>query len=325
DHGGDLERAMARYGGERAAWIDLSTGINPVPYPVPSVSAEAWATLPSATALEALTEAARQAYGLADTTACAALSGAQAIIQKLPEIAPQGPVCVVEPTYNEHARVFRNVGVEVQALPDLEALPAGIGTLCLVSPNNPDGRKYTPQVLRELAARVRLLVVDESFIDPTPEESLLAAPLPSSVLVLRSFGKFFGLAGLRLGFACGAPELISRLSTLAGPWAVSGPALEIGTAALNDRAWATETRKRLTQDSQRLDDVALSAGATLVGGTPLFRTYRVEDAAATQHHLAQNKIWSRIFPYSAHWLRLGLPGSHEDWQRVERAVRTLKG
>ncbi|MEO1550930.1 MAG: threonine-phosphate decarboxylase CobD [Pseudomonadota bacterium] len=323
EHGGDLDRAITRFGGPREAWIDLSTGINPVPYPVPPLEQAAWAALPDRQAVHRAEAAARVAYGLSETTACVAVAGAQAAIQRMPQLAPPGPVCVIEPTYNEHARVMRAAGRDVLSARSLRDMPAHSKTLCLVSPNNPDGTCFKPEALLEVAGRVDLLVVDESFMDPTPSDSLLGRSLPPNVLVLRSFGKFYGLAGLRLGFVCGAAPLMARLASLTGPWSVSGPALEIGAQALRDGDWAARTRLRLQKDATRLDALLKARGAGLVGGTTLFRTYTVPDAAAVQAHLAQAQIWTRVFSFAPSWLRLGLPGSASAWARLETALRSL--
>lgn len=183
-----------------------------------------------------------------------------------------------------------------------------------VHPNNPDGRLWQA---RELAAPFR--IIDESFCDVCPDQSLIHLADTPGTLVLKSFGKFWGLAGLRLGFAIGDPALISQLSDLQGPWAVSGPALKTGMQALSDTDWAAETRKRLAEDAKRLDGAVLPKGAQLVGGTDLFRLYHVDDAAAWQDRLARAHIWSRIFPYSSNYLRLGLPPEH-GWERLETAL-----
>jgi cobalamin biosynthetic protein CobC len=140
------------------------------------------------------------------------------------------------------------------------------------------------------------------------------------VIVLKSFGKFWGLAGLRLGFAIARPETIDRLAEMIGPWAVSGPGLVTGAAALRDRDWAETTRARLARDADRLDSLMTRAGARVAGGTTLFRLYDVDEAAAWQDRLAQHHIWSRIFPYSDRWLRLGLPGPDAHWAQLEEAL-----
>ncbi|TNF19403.1 MAG: threonine-phosphate decarboxylase [Rhodobacteraceae bacterium] len=315
DHGGDLDRAQARYGA--GDWLDLSTGINPVPYPVPDLPARAWTALPTRAEIAALERCAQAVW--AARQGCVAVAGAQGAIQLVPRLARPGTARVVAPTYNEHAGALRAQGwtVEEVATPeDLRGAALGV----LVNPNNPDGRSWTPEVLLEVARNVGLLIVDESFADPLPEVSLLPRLEAQNVVVLRSFGKFYGLAGLRLGFAFAPEALIARLRALAGPWAVSGLAIHLGQAALTDRTWQAETCARLDRDAARLDGLAAAAGWRLVGGTPLFRTYDTADAAATQDRLAGQRVWSRIFPYSRGWIRLGLPGDAASWQRLEAAM-----
>ena len=152
----------------------------------------------------------------------------------------------------------------------------------------------------------------------TPDASLIAQAARPNRIILKSFGKFWGLAGVRLGFAIGDPALIAKLAQGIGPWAVSGPALAIGARALMDDAWATATHARLAADSARLDALM---GLPVVGGTTLFRLYDAGDAIALQNHLARAHIWTRAFPYSDRWLRLGLPGTPEAWTRLDAAMQ----
>lgn len=317
DHGGDLDRARAQHGGE--AWLDLSTGINPVPYPMPPLPRDALVGLPTGEEIAALESAAAAAYGA--VTGVVALAGAQAAIQLVPRLRKAGHAAVLSPSYNEHAASLRAQGWHVSEARDLTAMD-GADLAVVVNPNNPDGRVWAPEVLADLAGRVGLLVVDESFADPHPELSLspLLHELGETVLILRSFGKFYGLAGLRLGFAMGGGETLASLRDLAGPWAVSGPAIVAGCAALVDNAWRTNTAERLVRDAARLDALTAGAGWSLVGGTALFRTYETGDACAAQNTLASSQIWTRAFPYSGGWLRLGLPGTDEAWARLERAL-----
>ncbi|MCO8146683.1 threonine-phosphate decarboxylase CobD [Rhodovulum tesquicola] len=313
DHGGDLAAAVARFGGRPEEWIDLSTGINRVPYPVPAISAEAWRSLPGRAAQDRLIAAARGAYR--SDWPILPLAGAQAAIQLLPPLAPDGPVRILTPTYNEYAAVLSLSGHPVAPVDRPEAL-IGAGLAVLVNPNNPDGRRLAPEALLAIAGRVGLLVVDESFADPHPDLSLLPGPCTDNVIVLRSFGKFYGLAGLRLGFALGARAHLDRMATTAGPWAVSGPALEIGAHALGDADWRRASIARLSEDAARADALARAAGWTCIGGSALFRLYDTPDATAAQARLARARIWSRIFPWSARWLRLGLPGTPAEWARL---------
>ena len=311
DHGGNLEQARANYGG--TDWIDLSTGINRVPYPVPAISAEAFSALPTHAAMAGLVQAARTAYGT--NAPMVALSGAQAAIQLVPLLRPRGVAQVLGPTYNEHAATLRACGWQVDEVGDLDAL-RGADIAIVVNPNNPDGRHWSRAALLALVGQVGLLVVDESFADPMPEQSLADMAGTDGLLVLRSFGKFYGLAGLRLGFALGAPADIARLTELSGPWPVSGPAIEVATLALQDHAWAKATTARLLGEVGQMDAICTNLGWQALGGTPLFRLYATPDAHQAQAHLARAHIWSRIFPYSKTWIRLGLPGTQAEWARM---------
>jgi cobalamin biosynthetic protein CobC len=309
DHGGNIEAAMALYGA--GDWIDLSTGINRVAYPV-AVSAGSFADLPRKSAAEALIAAAREAYR--SSAPIVALAGAQGAIQMVPGLMPSGRARVVSPTYNEHAACLTAQGWQVEPVARLQDL-AGAEIGIVVNPNNPDGRMWSRDEILGMRGKVGLLVVDESFADPVPEISVADQAGPG-LMVLRSFGKFYGLAGVRIGFALGEAPLIARMRDLAGPWPVSGPGLEIAARALGDAAWARATVARLAGEAERLDGLAAAWGWRLVGGGHLFRTYETEDALAAQQRLAEAKVWSRIFPYSKGWIRLGLPGLNE-WGRLE--------
>lgn len=305
DHGGDLDRAIARHGGERTAWLDLSTGINPDPRPLPPIPPEAWAILPRRADMARLSAVAAAAYE-AGPARIIAFAGAQGAIQAVPYLRPPGRAAVLSPTYNEHAAALAAAGWRVETPRGLDSL-AGADLAVVVNPNNPDGRRTTPEALRALARRVGLLIVDESFVDPEPALSLLPGGIPENAAVLRSFGKFYGLAGARLGFALAGGALAERLSAMAGPWPVGGPTIEIAVAAFSDAPWRRRTIARLGAEAARLDALAAGAGWALVGGTPLFRTYEAPDAAAAQAGLARGRVWTRIFPYSARWIRIGLP------------------
>jgi cobalamin biosynthesis protein CobC len=317
DHGGNLDWAIQQYGGLADRWIDLSTGINRRAYPLPPLSHSAWTCLPTSSSLEQLHDAARLAFRYSGPVL--ALAGAQAAIQLLPRIMSQGQVRVLGPTYNEHAAAFRCAGWDVKEVTTLEAL-AGADIAVAVNPNNPDGRLHRREDLLELSERVSRLVIDESFIDATPELSLAPDAGRAGLLVLRSFGKFYGLAGLRLGFVLGARSDIAVLRDLAGPWPVSGAAIEIGAAALRDRGWAQATSSRLIKDARRLDTLTAEAAWRLAGGTALFRLYETGNSEEARARLARHQIWSRAFPWSQDWLRLGLPGNEGEWERLAMAL-----
>lgn len=308
DHGGGIDAAIARFGGARADWIDLSTGINPVPYPLPGFPADCWTALPDRAAFAALERAARAFWNVPAGARALAAPGASALIARIPALLPQGRVRIDAPTYNEHAAAFGSGGWTA----DHTRPKARV----VVHPNNPTGTFWDGT---DIDPDLGLLVIDESFCDIAPDRSLIRLAGQPGVIVLKSFGKFWGLAGMRLGFAFGDPALVGRLAEHIGPWAVSGPALVTGAKALGDLAWAAQTRLRLAQDAARLDRLICGKGAQVVGGTDLFRLYDVGDAARWQDRLAERRVLGRVFPYSDRWLRLGLPHPGA-WDRLEAVL-----
>ncbi|WP_299934045.1 threonine-phosphate decarboxylase CobD [uncultured Pelagimonas sp.] len=318
DHGGNIDGARSLFGGAPEDWIDLSTGINRVPYPIPALSPDAWQALPTQAALASLVDAAKRTYRC--ETNILPVAGAQAAIQLIPRLFQIGHARVLSPTYNEHAACLLGAGWTVEEVDTVDGL-VGADLAILVNPNNPDGRETSPQRLVDLAQKVGHLVVDESFADARPDLSVV--PFMTGVdnlFVLRSFGKFYGLAGLRLGFVLGSADSIATLSAMSGPWPVSGVAIEIGRKALLDDTWAQDTVARLRQEVSQIDRMATAAGWTVIGGTELFRLYDTPNAQDAQSKLAQNHIWSRIFPWSHGLIRLGLPGTVQEWTRLREAM-----
>lgn len=317
DHGGNADVARGLYGGDD--WIDLSTGINRRPWPLPPLPDAVWRDLPTTAAETGAIAAAADWFGCRPDQV-QPVAGASAAIQLLPRLWTPGRAAVLTPSYNEHAASLTAAGWQVRPAADPGEM-AGADLAVVVNPNNPDGREWPPEVLAQLAGRVGRLIVDESFADPRPDLSLAPA-LPANAVVLRSFGKFWGLAGLRLGFVIGAPDLLAKLSEAAGPWSVNGPALAIAAAAMTDRDWADDAVTYHSEASLRLDMLARGAGWTFAGGTHLFRLYQTPDARAAQDRLARCRIWTRRFPYSDRWLRLGIPGNRHEWDRLTAALPT---
>ncbi len=322
-HGGDLDEISRRYPDAPRPWIDLSTGINPVPYPVPPIPAASWTRLPTKSEQRALLAAAASRYGVALREMVVAAPGTQALLQLLPRLRSRSTVAVLAPTYEEHAACWGRCGHRVQSVNEVGQL-ASADVAVVVNPNNPTGRSLSRDALVELAARLRrrdgLLIVDEAFADLYPAEASLAADLPPATVVLRSFGKVYGLAGVRLGFAICEHSIAQRLGEALGPWAVSGPALVIGTAALADGTWLDQTRTRLAADCERLDSLLRNARCTVIGGTPLFRLITTAYAPELAERLARSGIHVRRFPAHPSWLRFGLPGHEADWQRLAQAL-----
>jgi cobalamin biosynthetic protein CobC len=323
-HGGDLTEAMARFGGRPADWLDLSTGINPSAYPLPALAPDLATRLPSSADLARLIAVARVAYRVPDAADLVAASGTSALIALLPRLLPPGPVAIVGPTYGEHALAWRAAGCPVVDVPAGGDLPDGARHAVLVHPNNPDGRLAPADEVRRLADAVArrggVVLVDESFVDVAPSATHVGLCQSHPVVVLRSFGKFYGLAGVRLGFAVGAPALVAALRAALGPWAVSGWALAIGAAALGDGGWSEAMRARLRADADRLDGVLEAGGLTRVGGTSLYRLARHTRARALHAALAEHRIWVRRFDWADDLLRFGLPPTPEALERLRTAL-----
>lgn len=304
--------------------MDLSTGINPHSYPLFELPATALTRLPEAAQLRELAEIAATAYGAPSAAHVAAAPGTQILLPRVASLVRPGRALVLGPTYAEHARAAAIAGHAVAEVSDFDALVEA-DLAVLVNPNNPDGRVIEKPRLLELAARLRakggLLVVDEAFMDVGPVEQSLAGDVgEGGIVVLRSFGKFFGLAGVRLGFALADPLTAVRLDAQFGPWAVAGPALEYGIRALSDTAWQADMRQRLAQDAGRLDVLLGRFDVPVAGGTSLFRYLSFAEAQSLFSVLGEQGVLIRHFAERPGVLRVGLPGSEAEWRRLEGAL-----
>lgn len=320
-HGGDLAAASALFPQAPRPWVDLSTGINPWPYPLPDIPASAWARLPEPGQERALCAAAATAYGVADPALLVAAPGSQILIQTLPFLRAPGHVQVLAPTYGEHAPAWERAGHQVE---QVAGLPSPDGPLpdvvLLVNPNNPDGRIVPPATLLALAdalaARGGWLVVDEAFCDLMPALSLAPRIGRLGLLVLRSFGKFYGLAGLRLGFLLGPENLVADMADRLGPWRVAGPALLVASQALADIDWQAASRARLASARQALERALVGAGVVPLGGTDLFQLVRSPGGRDLWADLAAAGIWTRRFPDRPGLVRIGHPADAHSFGRV---------
>jgi cobalamin biosynthesis protein CobC len=320
DHGGRVGEAAARYGIGLADWLDLSTGINPHAWPIPELPEAVWARLPEES--DGLEEAAARCYGAVDALPVA---GSQAAIQALPLLRPPGVAGLPEVGYQEHALAWQRGGHRVVRLADGD--PGShldrLDVLVVINPNNPTGRRWPLQTLLDwharLAARGGWLIVDEAFMDTTPDQSLACFTDRPGLIVLRSLGKFFGLAGARVGFVLGTAELREHLHARLGPWTLSGPARHVARLALSDTAWQVATRAELRRASARLVDLLSTHGLPPCGGSHLFQWVRTPAAPGLQDRLGREGILVRRFGTPAS-LRFGLPGEQAQWYRLERAL-----
>lgn len=324
EHGGSLGRATEQFPGAPQPFVDLSTGINPHSYPLLELPASALARLPEPARAAELETVAARAYGAPSAANVVAGPGTQILLPRVAALVPPGRARVLGPTYQEHARAAQIVGHAVTEVRSLDAL-AEANLAVVVNPNNPDGRITSrPDLLglRDvLARRGGLLIVDEAFMDVGPSAESVAGDVGrGGLVVLRSFGKFFGLAGVRLGFALAEAGIASRLRSELGPWAVAGPALEYGLAALADAAWQDAMRQRLAREAARLDALFARSGQKVSGGTSLYRHLSLDCAPQLYRSLGEQGIFLRAFAERSSELRCGLPGDDAAWARLEAAL-----
>lgn len=329
-HGGGLAEAARRHGGAPGDWLDLSTGINPVPAALPALGSSVWARLPDRDLFEAARLAAQGFYGAAPDVLPLPVPGTQALIQRLPGLIDTGArAAILGPTYGEYALVFRRAGMDADVIASLSELDETHRTAVIVNPNNPDGRITTKAELLDVAGRMAtregMLVVDEAFADADPRESLAAeAGTRRGLVVLRSFGKFFGLAGLRLGFLIADAETTARVESALGPWAVSGPALAIAASILRDADAIAGMRVSIAARHDAMKRVLLGAGLTIRGGTPLFFLVEHQRAAALHDALCRRRILVRAFDYASDWLRFGLAPDAASEVRLATALAACR-
>ncbi|MBB3975146.1 cobalamin biosynthetic protein CobC [Rhizobium azooxidifex] len=322
-HGGGISAAAERHGGRPEDWLDLSTGINPCPVALPAVDAAAWHRLPDRGRLDATRKAAARYYR-SDSCLPLPVPGTQAAIQLLPRLVPAGRrVAILSPTYGEYARVLRAAGCVVDEIGTLDGVGDDHGLVVAVNPNNPDGRLHRPEELLQVRDRLArsggTMVVDEAFGDMEPGASLSAhAGIAPGLVVFRSFGKFFGLAGLRLGFVLGEERLLADFAEWLGPWAVSGPALTIATGLMAGDC--TPIRQSIAERKSALDAVLRHSGLDVVGGTALFSLVSHSRAADLYEALCRQHVLVRPFAYDRTWLRFGLAPDVAADRRLAQAL-----
>lgn len=327
-HGGRLNEAIQRYGIAREQWLDLSTGINPNGWPVPALPPEVFSRLPEED--DGLQAVAADYYGSPNLLL---VPGSQMAIQALPELRHElfGParVGVLSPAYAEHAFRWQQAGHQVLPLAEaqIEAVLSELDVLVLINPCNPSGVTFDRKCLLRwhaaLAARGGWLLVDEAFVDATPELSLITDSMPEGLIVLRSLGKFFGLAGIRVGAVCARHTVLEYLSRYMGPWAISHPARVIARQALSDRCWQQCMRERLALQGSRLHTLLKECFGGQVHGTALFAGLVTEQAEVIEHACARRGILIRRFEQPAA-LRFGLPGNEAEWQRLEQVLSEIR-
>jgi cobalamin biosynthetic protein CobC len=314
-HGGRLAQAARAFGGAPGDWLDLSTGLNPVPWPIDRAPATDWSALPDPQALTALEHAAARHFEADPALVCAVPGSETALRLLAPLLGDAGRA--LAPAYRTHAEAFA-----ISRPIAFGDVPAPGETVVLANPNNPDGLLRAPAAVLDWQARIPgWLVLDEAFVDCHPDMSLAGDVREGRrLVVLRSFGKVFGLAGLRLGFVIAPPALLERLRALLGSWPLHAAALAIGRAAYEDTAWIAQVRAELPRRAAALDGVLARHGLSPQGACPLFR-YLTDCAAPVLFaRLAAARILTRPFAERPDALRLGVPADLSALARLDRAL-----
>lgn len=326
-HGGGLNYAAKMYGIAVENWIDLSTGINPNTWPVPNIPLAIYNRLPEDD--DALEEHARKYY---QTKSLLSIPGSQAAIQLLPNLRLKSRVAVPKSGYAEHAHAWCEAGHQVDFL-TTEEIDKNIHTydvVVVINPNNPTGELIEVKTLLAwyeiLQKKSGWLIVDEAFIDTQPEKSLGAYAHDDGLIVLRSLGKFFGLAGVRSGFVLAEEKLLRQIQVELGPWAVSGPTRYVSQLAVQDVIWQQSSIEMLKKKSLKLKkilkDIMLKNNIkSTVKGTDLFQTVYFSGAESLHIELARNGILTRLLDDKS-GIRFGL-GKESQLIKLESVMRKI--
>ena len=313
-HGGGLSAARAHFGDDARGWIDFSTGINPHVWHGAGAVEIDWRALPDEMALRALEQAAAASFGCHADHVCA-VPGTEVGLRLAGRVLGDD-VCHAVPSYRTHGEMAASS--HPVTLGNL-ALADG-SSLILANPNNPDGVLLSREALSDLLVRrgrKGWLVIDEAFADCHPDHSFAdQVDDRHRLLIFRSFGKFFGLAGLRLGFVLGPRPILASLRKQLGAWPVSAAAIAIGTRAYQEIAWQDAMRERIIAEATSFDQRLASFGLLASGACPLFRLITTPDASHLFERLARAAILSRPFADKPDWLRFGLPANDEAMERL---------
>ncbi|WP_286235147.1 threonine-phosphate decarboxylase CobD [Thalassotalea sediminis] len=332
-HGGQLRKVSEQYHIPVDEWLDLSTGIAPFSYPVPAIPQIIWQQLPQYSP-ELLT-AAKQYYHCDNVLVS---NGSQAIISILPTLwqkqnRKSTQVYLPFKGYKEHAQAWGNAGFEVHwyydELPALEQLTSNC-VLVVINPNNPTGKLFSRGTLtiyqRAVTERQGLFIIDEAFMDViTPNQSMSGYINGNNTLVLKSFGKFFGLAGLRIGFIIANQQWLTLLAEHLGPWQVNGPAQFIAVKAMQDAKWQAQQKEKLSQQRLALKKLLLNYFGDDINGTDLFLTVNLNNQSQAMYmydSLCQQGVYVRLTD-DQHSLRFGIP-KPEDMERLSNSLGQIR-
>ena len=339
-HGGNITAASRHFGIPEPQWLDLSTGINPFAYPVPqSIPAQVWQRLPYR---EEQTISAAADYFGCRTEQLLPIPGSQFAVSLLPTLFPGSRVAIPEPGYREHAAAWQREGHRLHPYHpgqadrlELQIKQGKLDRVLVINPNNPSCDLISKDQLsywrRLLEYQGGTLIIDEAFIDTDPQQSLADECGTPGLILLRSFGKFFGLAGLRLGFILGSGDRINAIRQLRGPWTVNGPALWVAEQALGDRRWQEQTRSKLKQSAEQLFrylEQRFAGQPVRLSRTDFFvsMVLAADRAQALYHHFGSHGILVRQLPLDRHnaAIRIGLVPGQQAWNRFTQAIELFQ-
>jgi cobalamin biosynthetic protein CobC len=336
-HGGQLNNVAKLFKRPLNEWLDLSTGISPISYPIPSIPQIIWQQLPQTS--NGLIEAAKRYYGTGNIITT---SGSQAVIARLPSLYLNytkrlpNKIDVWLPVvgYKEHERSWHDAGFNIkryQNLPTFKDLKLN-AIVVVINPNNPTGELHQQHTLKALLKTVESLsgwlIIDEAFMDViTPNQTLIDLSTNKHLFVLRSIGKFFGLAGIRIGFLSAHSMWLLKLQQLSSPWEVNGPAQFIAEQALKDHTWQSAQRKTLIALSIKLEMLLTETFADStnnclknieVSGCGLFKTLVHPQATEIYQKFCHQGLYVRLCDEN-NALRFGIP-DQKQYKTLEKLL-----
>ena len=339
NHGGNLQQASEIYGVSMDAWLDMSTGISPWSYPVDDLPSNVWRDLPPSN--DELIATAKKYYQI-DEQNVVVSPGSQLSIRLLPQLFAKSKVALPVLGYQEHALSWKLAGHQLCFYQNVEELiqlieDGKVDHAVVINPNNPSCEKTTKEKLSYISNSIKgVLLVDEAFMDfyqtapsQIPESSFGSAISlnAENVIVVRSIGKFFGLAGLRLGFVIGLHPVLQKLQTLFQPWAINHASMLISRQALADTQWQEQQRLKIKAGAKQLEPLLFSLCQDFqelrIENTALFCSVFAQSIDVQKLHkqLAMLGVWTRMSnpDDKQAWLRFGLVGDMESFkQRIKK-------
>jgi threonine-phosphate decarboxylase len=347
-HGGNIYAASRDLRCQPASMLDFSASINPLgmapgAVQVVQASLELATHYPDPDCYE-LKQALGRFHGIDPECVCIG-NGSTELIFLLPKTLALRRALIPGPTFSEYAAAMRAVGGEVSMLlapPEEEfrirlsqvaaALQRSLDCVWLCNPNNPTGQLWTKAQVLELWKKARRvgasLIVDEAFIDYCEADSVVSeATSRAGLLVLRSFTKFYGMPGLRVGYLVAEPTVIRRIEAMRLPWSVNNLAQVAAIASLNETSYAVRSRQLIIEERPRLAAALAGQGWVPCPSSANFLLVRLPSflksaavAAATRRQGVLIRDCESFEGMGQQWIRVAVRTAAEH----ERLVQALK-